>query len=161
MRTHLFFLLILCFTLSLSAQDESTEELVPQRSKMEDINYLLFDVMQSEKIIDETIGSIVAQFEDVGAELSPDDFEEFRDAVLEIASSKTKKLMRLDMPGLYDKYFTHDEIKELIVFFATAAGSKYIRVSPKIQEEIMNLMMTRYLPELRNEINLKLKELKS
>ena len=36
---------------------------------------------------------------------------------------------------LYDKYFTHTEIKELIQFYESPLGTKVLRVSPQIMRE--------------------------
>jgi hypothetical protein len=39
----------------------------------------------------------------------------------------------------YDQYLTHAEVKELIVFFKTPIGQKYVQVSPIISDETNKL----------------------
>jgi uncharacterized protein len=40
---------------------------------------------------------------------------------------------------LYDKYFTEEDLKALIVFYQSPAGSKFIRVTPQIARESVEL----------------------
>ena len=51
---------------------------------------------------------------------------------------------KLDMNGLihayipvYDKYYTHDEIKELIRFYESPLGRKMVEITPQMMEETM------------------------
>jgi hypothetical protein len=49
------------------------------------------------------------------------------------------------LPGLYEKYYTEDEIKELTAFYKTKTGQKYILSQPGIINELTNnsLVMTK------------------
>jgi hypothetical protein len=69
------------------------------------------------------------------------------DRALEIMNRELVALFseRLNAPGglmektipIYDKHFTHAEIKELLAFYQTAIGKKAIAVLPKILSESM------------------------
>jgi hypothetical protein len=43
------------------------------------------------------------------------------------------------MCGLYDKYFTHEDIEGLIAFYESEVGRKTIRVMPQLMQESMEL----------------------
>jgi hypothetical protein len=58
-----------------------------------------------------------------------------------------KKIMDEDMVGIYDRYYTEQEIKDLIRFYKTKTGHKLINSAPDIQNEIMNIIKTKYLGE--------------
>lgn len=63
-------------------------------------------------------------------------------------------------PKIYDKYFTEKDIKELIKFYKSAAGQKYLKVTPDIQNDLMqNYMKTDFL-EFQKKIEQKKKEIK-
>lgn len=49
---------------------------------------------------------------------------------------KTDDLIELIVP-IYEKYFTKDDIKELIKFYKTPVGKKTIKLLPKITQESM------------------------
>ena len=50
------------------------------------------------------------------------------------AEVNVDELIDLIVP-IYDRYLTHDEIKQVITFFETPVGRKLISVQPKITEE--------------------------
>jgi hypothetical protein len=51
---------------------------------------------------------------------------------------KVEDLIRLIIP-IYDKYFTHDDIKELIKFYNTPIGKKVITLLPEITRESISV----------------------
>ena len=58
-----------------------------------------------------------------------------------------KKIMDEDMVGIYDRYYTEQEIKDLIRFYKTKTGQKLINSASDIQNELMNIIKTKYLGE--------------
>lgn len=43
------------------------------------------------------------------------------------------------MVPVYDKYLSHDDIKELVKFYESPAGKKYVKVLPQISKESMTI----------------------
>lgn len=79
--------------------------------------------------------------------------------VLEL-KNMIKKAVYEYYPKIYDKYFTEDDIKELIKFYKSAAGQKYLTVAPDIQNDLMqNYMKTDFL-EFQKKVEQKKKEIK-
>ena len=64
----------------------------------------------------------------------PDVPTEFWDSFKEKA--KKEDLINLVTP-IYEKYYTHDEIKQIIKFYETPVGQKTIKVLPNITQESM------------------------
>ena len=61
----------------------------------------------------------------------PDSFwEEFRNEV------DAQELLNLIVP-IYDRHFTHDEIRAIIAFYETPVGLKFIEMLPAITQESM------------------------
>lgn len=44
--------------------------------------------------------------------------------------------MKIEMAKLYAKYYTTEELKDLIIFFKSAAGQKYNNISAQIANEL-------------------------
>ena len=49
---------------------------------------------------------------------------------------------------VYDKYFTEDELKDLIAFYKSPAGKKYISVVPNVIADSMSIFVEKYAPKL-------------
>ena len=47
--------------------------------------------------------------------------------------------MRTELAANYHAHFTEPEIRQMILFFRTATGQKYLRYSPLLQEETVNI----------------------
>ena len=57
-----------------------------------------------------------------------------------------------DRLNLYDKYFTQEEIDDMIAYYKSPAGRKYVRLKPEITKEIVMKVITEYLPEMKKEM---------
>lgn len=71
-----------------------------------------------------------------------------------IASGKVifNKMLNEDIVGLYDKFYTENEINDLITFYRTPTGQKIIKTTPEMQKEIMLLVMKKFMPEMKKNI---------
>ncbi len=72
----------------------------------------------------------------------------------------TNKLNNVEMVNIYDKHFTHEEIKDLITFYESPVGKKILEKNPEITSELMNIMMTKYMPDFQDSINKRLEAIK-
>jgi uncharacterized protein len=65
---------------------------------------------------------------------------EYRDQLLDLffqkfhAKRDTNQLIELVIP-IYDKYYTHDDIKALIAFYETPVAKKMVAILPKVVQE--------------------------
>lgn len=60
----------------------------------------------------------------------------------------------------YDKLLTHEEIKDLIKSYEAPTGKKMIEKTPEITKDLMNSLMTKYMPEFQEKLTKKLESLK-
>lgn len=54
---------------------------------------------------------------------------------------------------LYDKYFTEDELKDLLVFYRTPTGKKTIQVMPKLATDSIQKSGEIMMPKIMNALN--------
>ncbi len=60
-------------------------------------------------------------------------------AIYNVVSAHAHELDEMMIP-LYDKYYTHKEIKDLIIFFKTPTGKKYASVLSPMMQEIVPIV---------------------
>ncbi|MCB9246216.1 MAG: DUF2059 domain-containing protein [Flavobacteriales bacterium] len=133
------------------------------QSKSEDLKRL-FELMQTDKMIDQTMSNMTDMIkqqlqgysEQLGGEKK---FDEYMAFLLEETRSITRKMMTEDMPALYEKYFTQEEIKDLIRFYESKTGQKMIESSAALSKETMQIMMQKYVPELQEKLKAKLADM--
>ena len=77
---------------------------------------------------------VINQMADSFKQHYPDVPADFWDSFKEKA--KKEDLINLVAP-IYEKYYTHDEIKQIIKFYETPVGQKTIKVLPNITQESM------------------------
>ena len=53
---------------------------------------------------------------------------------------------------IYDKYFTHEDIKSLIAFYESPAGKKYLDTMPEITQEMMSYSMQKGMEVFKEEM---------
>ncbi len=132
------------------------------QTKTDDIK-TLFSFMQSEKMLDQMFDNMVPMMkQQAGMEISDTvKFNSYITFLMKETKNLTKKLINEDMVIMYDKFFTQDEIKDYIKFYKTTSGQKMISIMPDLQKEMMNIMMTKYLPEFQKKMKAKLEEMKN
>lgn len=122
-KTILAGLAVLCLLAlapSLQAQEGNTKE--------QDILRLL-ELTDSTKLAEQIMDQMMTSFEQGGG-AGKEFWDELR------AEIDTATLVHKTVP-IYDKHFTHEEIRELIAFYQTPLGVKLIEKLPAIAQESM------------------------
>ena len=57
-----------------------------------------------------------------------------------------------DKLKLYDRYYTQEEINDLIAFYKSPVGRKYVHVSPEITKAIVMKVIKEYVPEMQKSM---------
>jgi hypothetical protein len=78
--------------------------------------------------------------------------KEMMGTMMESVKEISKKMINEDMVTIYDKYLTQNEINDLISFYKTPTGQKFIKIMPEMQKEIMTVMYQKYMPEILKSI---------
>lgn len=139
------------FTFGTLAQDKSSD------------SQKLIGLMNSEKMIEEMMNSMIPIYkqqarEQFRGEETNEKFAEFMEVLTKETKDFSHKLIDEVMVELYEKHFTHEELKDLIKFYESPTGEKLIKVTPDITKDMMNIMMSEYLPEFQEKLMNKLGE---
>ena len=125
----------------------------------------LFGLMKSEEMVDKMTQNLIPLFrkqaeENIKGEDEKEKFNVFMDFMMGELKSMTMKMVNEDMVVIYDKHFTHQEIKDLIRFYESPTGKKMIEKTPVVMKEFMEAMMSKHLPEFKKKMAEKAAELK-
>ena len=127
----------------------------------------LMNAMQMEKMVDNTMQAmknamkqqVTMQMQGEQREQAKEAMESLMDFVSTETSAITKKMFEEDLPSVYEKYFTEEEVNELIQFYESPTGKKLLEQTPEMTGEIMSIMSTKYMPILSSKMKEKMKEL--
>ena len=123
-RTILTTLAVLCLLAlasPLRAQEGNTKE--------RDIRRLL-ELTGSTRLAEQVMDQLMTAFQQNAPGIEKEFWDGFR------AEIDTEELVRMTVP-IYDKHFTHEEIRELIAFYQTPLGAKLTEKLPAIAQESM------------------------
>ena len=81
--------------------------------------------------------------------VTPEKMREVR-AELEKVSLRFFNSVQADAPAIYAKYLTVADMREITVFYRSAAGEKMLKIFPQITVEVTTLLTAR-MPELHRE----------
>jgi uncharacterized protein len=113
----------------------------------------LFRLMQVDKMMDKMYGSMMPMMQAQMKKAIPDslrstNYDTFMNENMKIITDESKKMasdfLNNDMMGIYDKNFTEQEVKELLAFYKSPIGLKMVEKQPAMQQESMQIMMTKY-----------------
>lgn len=146
-------ILTLSFVLTSNAQDKASDLKT------------LFGLMNTEKMMDGMMGSILPMMKQRASEnIKGDDAKEKFDKYIDFVTSETKeftnRLINEEMVLIYDRHFTHQEVKDLIQFYESKTGEKMLEKTPEIMKDLMSTVMTKYMPDLQEKMMKKLEESK-
>jgi hypothetical protein len=135
--------------------------IISAQTKKDDIKEL-FELMNPGQMIDKIFENMIDVFKHHGnTQISPGKQEEFVSYLNEEVRMMTDNLINVHMVSIYDRYFSDEEIKNLIKFYKSPTGQKMINTMPDIQKDIMTIMMNKHIPEFQEKIQQKMEELNS
>jgi hypothetical protein len=121
--------------------------------------------MNTDKMVDALMNNMIPilkkqardQIQGADAQEKMDMYIEF---VMDELRELSKKLANEEMVQIYDNHFTHEEIKDLIAFYESSTGKKFLEVTPEISKDLLNSMSVKYIPDFQARLVKKLEELK-
>jgi len=133
--------------MTVSASSQTKQESIKQ----------LFHLMQTDSMMEKTFTAIVptimAQIpQEYKDSVKSATMNQFMNSLITSSKEMCKKMLDEDVVALYDKLFSEDEIKDMIVFYSSPTGKKMIEKSPEMQKEIVGLLMQKFMPELQKDI---------
>ncbi len=145
-----FIILLVCLTY-LQINGQTKQEKI--------IKYI--SIVNSEEMINKSFDSML-QFmkQQSSKDLTKEQQDEFSTFLMAETKNMAKRALSEFYPKVYDKYFTENEINELLKFYQSPTGQKFIKVTPDIQMEYMqNFMNVEYL-SFQKKVEEKRKEIK-
>ncbi len=122
------------------------------QTKQENIK-VLFQLMQTDSVVEKMMNSMIPVMMKSIPQAQDSTAKSQLDATMkkmtQVMMTITKRLLNEDMVGLYDKYFTESEIKDLVTFYKSSVGKKMVAVSPELNKEMMMILITKYFPEMQ------------
>jgi hypothetical protein len=137
-----FLAAIFCFGLSIQAFSQSS-------SKQQAIKELL-EVTGAGKLGMQVVNNLVNVYQKSYSNADSSFWDEF------LKEIKPDEFVSLTIP-IYDKYFTEEEIRQLITFYKTPTGQKIISTMPSVMKEAMTAGQT-WGKEISDKILKRLKE---
>lgn len=99
--------------------------------KVADINKLM-EIAGTKQLLKQMVARILTPYKKYYPELGDHVWDEF-------TSDDSLRAQMDRTVSVYDKYFTHQEIKDLIAFYNSPVGQKYTRVMPAVAADLMTL----------------------
>ena len=133
------------------------------QTKQESIKEL-FHVMQLDSLMDKMFASMNSTllmqtiFKD---SVSKAHSKEMMNSIMPTLKEISKKMINEDMVLEYDQYFSQSEINDIIVFYKSPTGQKFIKVTPDIQNDTRKIMMGKYSREIQQIMKTKSEELRN
>lgn len=146
-KTTLFIALTILFALPAFSQS----------GKNEKIKHLI-SLMQVDTMLDQTFEQMAASSAKQIKAMKIDD-EASQKIVSEkmeqqmAVSRRMAKLLVNDLSDIYSKYYTEEDVDVLIKFYESPTGQKTIEMQPKLTGEMMNLLTTKYMPQMQKEMD--------
>ena len=99
------------------------------QTKNDDILKLL-RISGSSKLAEQVMAALIPQFKQLVPDIPGVFWDKFSERL------NVDDLLYAYIPA-YDKYYTHDEIKQLIIFYGSPIGKKTIEVTPLLLQDTM------------------------
>ena len=99
------------------------------QTKDDDIIRVL-KITGTEKMMDQRLDILIPQFKKIFPDIPDVFWARFREKI------NIDELLLACVP-VYNKYFTHDEIKQLLLFYESPLGKRMIEIAPLLSQETM------------------------
>jgi hypothetical protein len=165
--------LLFTFTFAFLAQVNAQTAISPEKqAAIKEIVRLMDSNNQIEQLLqvfsaqmDSTREQTVRAILDERIDISPAEKRQLEASLLESSKAASKKLQerlsaKIDyraimdemMIVVYDKFFTLEEIKDLLVFYNSPTGQKMIKIMPELAAESMQVTQNKLLPKMINAL---------
>ena len=125
LTTGILLLVVVMGGIAMAVQSDETATV----SKSDDIQKLM-ELMDAKAMGLQVMQTMMDSFNAVGSPVAEDFFKDFMSEV------NFDELIELTIP-IYDKHFSHDDIKQMIAFYQSPIGKKLRQKQPVIMKESM------------------------
>jgi len=138
----LTFVLFFCFGLLASSFSQTKQESIRE----------LFHLMKQDSALIkafDTFGPMLAQKKNQPMDSVAKAKEQESMKQLMVIVKKVVDLVTEDKVKLYDQHYTQNEINDLISFYKSPVGRKYVATTPEITKDVVMKVLTEYLPNIQ------------
>lgn len=135
------FVLLFCFGLLVCSYSQTKQESIKE----------LFQLMKDDSTTTKMMDSMMPVFAKQTSQNKDSTAMAKSKEKMQVLMESVKKIITLvkeEKMRLYDQYFSQEEIRDMIVFYKSPAGRKYVRMTPEISKQIMMKVMKDYVPEI-------------
>jgi hypothetical protein len=145
-------IMTLSFVMTSNAQDKKASDIKK-----------LFELMKTDKMVDSMMEGMMPMLKKatdgkIMDDKSKEKVGNYTSFMMSEIKELSSKIINEEMPLIYDKHFTHKEIKDLIKFYKSSTGQKMLEKTPEITKDLMTSMISKQLPEFQEKLSKKLKE---
>lgn len=103
------------------------------------------------KIVDQSWPAMEPVVRKAAPQIDENQMSSLKETYMQILS-ENMKMVTAQFPDLYAKYFSAQEIRDLLVFYRTPVGKKMVEVTPALGGDLMQIMMPQ-MPAMSARIN--------
>lgn len=145
----LTFVWLFCVGIITCAYSQNKQELIKE----------LFQLMEADSASTQMFNSMMPAFFGQNMQQEMDSTARIKkQQVIGAVMEEVKKIIvavKEEKMKLYDKYFTEKEIKQMIAFYKSPAGQKYVSTNPEITKELVMKVMQEYVPAMKESMKKK------
>ena len=143
MKQKILPLFICCITLTFNSYSQTKEQSIRK----------LIHAMQQDSLLNRTLHTLFPQFLLVEKDAAKREWmmKKFINIAPHV-EQMNKIFVEKEVVPVYDKYFTHKEIKGLVRFYESKLGKKTLSNTPYIAGDLIKILMEKYLPEMQKAI---------
>ena len=136
-------ILFICVSALLTGYSQTKQESIKE----------LFQLMQKDSVIDRAFSSMmdVVNIKQLKDSTITDEAKNSLLSKIQIVKKLSLKLQHEEM-ALYDKYYTQNEITDLITFYKSPLGQKSIVTNEGIQNDLRQIVRQKYMSEITDMV---------
>jgi uncharacterized protein len=116
----------------------------------------LVKLLYSEKTIGQMVENYKIYLKQMATQMYPNEkdtnFVKFMKFALEKTKLIIKQMAKEDLSSVYSSNFSSAEINDLVNFYNSPTGKKYLEKSSEVQKAMQNIMLQKYIPILQTEL---------
>lgn len=142
----LTFVLFFCFGFLACTYSQTKQESIRE----------LFQLMKQDSTVMKTFDSLAPMLAQKGNQPMDSVAKAKAEGSMMMVKGMVKVIISMvteDKIKLYDRYYTQDEINQLIAFYKSPIGRKYVDTTPEITKDIVMKVLKDYLPDMQKKMN--------
>ena len=138
-------ILVLAFTIFLNSIGKSQDQAV-----------VFVNTIYSEKTVNKITENYKSYFKQIAISVYENEkdsnFISYMNYAIDNTKSMMKSMVMNDLVPIYKKVFTNEEFAELNKFYGSKLGQKYLERTTDISKDVQNLIIAKYMPTIKADL---------